>query len=107
MKNSEISAASDNHKQVKLSGFTFIADQLSDEFEVCLVIENDGHLSAGCWDTGTDYTKDGEPGVFCQSRGGVLEVKDILAWLPIEETCIDINRLCWNPKYHLIADFCR
>ena len=96
MKKYEVNATSDDQRQVTLSGFTFITDKLPDDFEVCLVIETDGHLRAGCWDTGTRYTQDGAPGVFRQSRGGVLEVGDVLAWLPIEQASIDINKVCWK-----------
>ena len=101
----EVRAISDDFQTVSLTGFTFIADRLPNDCEVCLIVETDGHLSAACWDTGTKWTQDGEPGVFHQSRGGVLYVSDVLAWLPIEETTIDISKVCWNPEYHLISRF--
>ena len=99
----EVKAISDNFQTVSLTGFTFIADRLPNDCEVCLIVETGGHLSAACWDTGTKWTQDGEPGVFHQSRGGVLYVSDVLAWLPIEKCSIDIKQICWNPEYHLIG----
>ena len=99
----EVKAISYNFQTVSLMGFTFIADRLPDDFEVCLIVETDGYLSAACWDIGTEWTHDGEPGVFHQSRGGVLYVSDVLAWLPIEECSIDIKQICWNPEYHIIG----
>ncbi len=99
----EVKAISDNFQTVSLMGFTFIADRLPNDCELCLIVETGGHLSAACWDTGTKWTQDGEPGVFRQSRGGVLYVSDVLAWLPIEKCSIDIKQICWNPEYHLIG----
>ena len=99
----EVKAISDNFQTVSLTGFTFIADRLPNDFEECLIVEKDGHLSAACWYTGISRTCDGEPGIFYQSRGGVLQVRDVLAWLPIEKCSIDINKVSWNPEYHLIA----
>ena len=99
----EVKAISDNFQTVSLMGFTFIADRLPNDCEVCLIVETGGHLSAACWDTGTKWTQDGEPGVFHQSCGGVIYVSDVLAWLPIEKTAIDISKVCWNPEYHLIS----
>ena len=57
----------------------------ADDFEVCLIVERTGHLSAGCWDTGTLATKDGAPGEFRQSRGGTIDLEYVWAWLPMEE----------------------
>lgn len=69
-----------------------------------MIVEKDGHLSAGCWDTGVWSTDHGKiPGSFRQSRGGVLEFDSVLAWLPIEKTEIDIKELWWNPEYRLIS----
>lgn len=99
----EVKAISDNFQTVSLMGFTFIADRLPNDCEVCLIVETGGHLSAACWDTGTKWNQDGEPGVFHQSRGGVLYASDVLAWLPIEKCSIDIKQICWNPEYHLIG----
>ena len=99
----KVKAISANYQTVSLTGFTFLADRLPDDCEECLVVERDGQLSAGCWDIGTRRTEDGEPGVFHQSRGGVLNVSDVLAWLPIEKCSIDIKQICWNPEYHLIG----
>ena len=31
------------------------------------------------------------------------ELDNVLAWLPIEETTINIKELWWNPEYRLIA----
>jgi len=53
---------------VSLTGFTFIADRLPNDCEVCLIVETGGHLSAACWDTGTKWTQDGEPGVYDKNK---------------------------------------
>ena len=69
-----------------------------------MIVEKDGHLSAGCWNTGVWSTDHGKiSGSFRQSRGGVLEFDSVLAWLPIEKTEIDIKELWWNPEYRLIS----
>lgn len=71
---------------VELKDFHYVMDgDLPDDFEVCLIVERTGHLSAGCWDTGTLATKDGAPGEFRQSRGGIIDLDYVWAWLPIEE----------------------
>ena len=93
MSRSEVLAISNHPGEVTLKGFTFTKDRLPDDFEVCLIIEKDGHLSAGCWDTGKYSTENGEPGCFRQSRGGIIEADDVLAWLPLEETAIDVKGL--------------
>lgn len=71
---------------VTLTGFKFIKDgQYPDDFEVCLLILEDGQLSAGCWDTGllsTEYGK--KQGCFRQSRGGVIDANYVIAWVPLE-----------------------
>lgn len=45
-------AVSNKPGEITLTGFYFIKDMLPHDFEVCLIIEKNGHLSAGCWDTG-------------------------------------------------------
>lgn len=87
----EVLAISNKPGQVTLKGFNYIKDSFPDVFEVCLIVEKDGHLTAGCWDTGLWSTKNGKPGSFRQSRGGVIEPDDVLAWLPIEEATINIK----------------
>lgn len=100
----EIFAVSNKPGEVTLKGFNYIKDKLPDDFEVCLIVGKDGHLSGGCWDTGVWSTDHGKiPGSFRQSRGGVLEFDSVLAWLPIEKTEIDIKELWWNPEYRLIS----
>lgn len=100
----EAFAISNKPGEITLTGFHFIKDMLPQDFEVCLIIEKNGHLSAGCWDTGLWSTENGKKaGSFRQSRGGVIELDDVLAWLPIEETTINIKELWWNPEYRLIA----
>ena len=104
MGTNEVFAISNKPGEVTLKGFNYIKDKLPDDFEVCLIVEKDGHLSAGCWDTGVWSTNHGKiPGSFRQSRGGVLEFASVLAWLPIEKTEIDIKELWWNPEYRLIS----
>ena len=93
MSNNEVFATSNYLGEITLKGFSFIKDKLPDDFEVCLLVLKDGRLSAGCWDTGMWSTENGKPGCFRQSRGGVIEVDYVLAWLPIEETSIDVNSL--------------
>lgn len=105
MSSNETFAISNHPGEVTLKGFTFIKDRLPDDFEVCLIVEKGGNLSAGCWDTGLWSTENGKPGCFRQSRGGVIDVDYVLAWLPIEKTAIDIKGLSWNPEYHLISAF--
>ena len=105
MISNEVFAISHKLKEVTLKGFTFIKDRLPDDFEVCLIVVKNGHLSAGCWSTGLWDTENGKPGSFRQSRGGVIEPDGVLAWLPIEKTTIDIKELWWNPEYRLISFF--
>ena len=100
---SEVFAISNKPGEITLTGFCFIKDMLPQDFEVCIIIEKNGHLSAGCWDTGLWSTENGKAGSFRQSRGGVIELDNVLAWLPIEETTINIKELWWNPEYRLIA----
>ena len=89
MSSNEVFAVSHHPGEVTLKGFSFIQEKLPDEFEVCLIVEKNGNLSAGCWDTGVQSTENGKPGCFRQSRGGVIDADYVLAWLPIEETAID------------------
>ena len=104
MGTNEVFAISNKPGEVTLKGFNYIKDRFPNDFEVCLIVEKDGHLSAGCWDTGLWSTDHGKiPGSFRQSRGGVLEFDSVLAWLPIEKTEIDIKELWWNPEYRLIS----
>lgn len=70
---------------ISLTDFHYIADgEIPDDFEVCLLVLNNGSLSAGCWDTGYLSKKDGKPGCFRQSRGGVIDIDYVNAWLYIE-----------------------
>mgnify|MGYP006871884362 FL=1 len=101
----EVLAISNKPGEVTLKGFTYMKDRLPDDFEVCLIVEKDGRLSAGSWDTGLWSTENGEPGCFRQGRGGVIESDGVLAWLPIEEAAINIKGLWWNPEYRLISAF--
>ena len=92
MRINRVFAESHESGELTLKGFSYIKDTLPDDFEVCLIVEKDGHLSAGCWDAGLWSTDHGKiPGSFRQSRGGVLEFDSVLAWLPIEKTEIDIK----------------
>ena len=52
---------------------------------MCLIVERDGGLSAGCWATGINSQSDGQPGAFRQSRGGSISLDSVWAWLPIEQ----------------------
>ena len=105
MSSNEVLAVSNHPREVTLKGFTFIKDRIPDDFEVCLIVEKGGNLSVGCWDTGLRSTENGKLGCFRQSRGGVIDADDVLAWLPIEATAIDVNGLWWNPEFHLISVF--
>lgn len=99
MGTNEVFAISNKPGEVTLKGFNYIKDRFPNDFEVCLIVEKDGHLSAGCWDTGLWSTDHGKiPGSFRQSRGGVLEFDSVLAWLPIEKTEIDIKELWWKQR---------
>lgn len=93
MNRNEVIAMTNKSGEITLKGFNYMKDRLPDDFEVCLIIEKDGQLSAGCWDTGLLSTENGKPGTFRQSRGGVIELDSVLAWLPIEEAQIDIKIL--------------
>lgn len=107
MSTNEVYAISNKLGEVTLKGFNYIKDKLPDDLEVCLIVERDGHLSAGCWNTGVWSTNHGKkPGSFRQSRGGSVEFDNVLAWLPIEKTSIDIKELWWNPEYRLISIIC-
>ena len=105
MSSNKVFAISHHPGEVTLKGFSFIKDKLPDDFEVCLIVEKDGNLSAGCWDTSVRSTENGKPGCFRQSRGGVIDADYVLAWLPIEKTAIDIKGLSRNPEYHLVSVF--
>lgn len=92
MRINRVFAESHETGELTLKGFSHIKDTLPDDFEVCLIIEKNGHLSAGCWDTGLRSTDDGKiPGCFRQSRGGFIGLDDVLAFLPIEKAEIDIK----------------
>lgn len=101
----EVFAISNKPGEVTLKGFNYIKDRFPDDFEVCMIIEKNGHLSAGCWETGVRSAENGKPGSFWQGHGGVIECDDVLAWLPIEKGTIDIKGLWWNPEYRLISVF--
>ena len=89
----EVFAISKKAGEVTLKGFNYIKDRFPDDFEVCLIVEKDGHMTAACWDTGVWSTENGNSGNFRQSRGGVIEPDNVLAWLPIEKATIDIKGL--------------
>lgn len=75
---------------ITLSGFEFKKNGKKPElFGVYLLIENDGRLSAGCWTEGLMYPQ----GIFHQSRGGVIELDDVIAWLDVEKLHIDIDAI--------------
>lgn len=71
--------------KLELTDFFFIKDGIYPaDFELILVIDQQGKLSAGCVDKGHAY-RDGYPhGVIRQSRGGVMYFDNILAWKPID-----------------------
>ena len=43
----ELFAISNNPGEIMLSGFTFMKDCTPDDFEVCLIVWNDGQIRAG------------------------------------------------------------
>lgn len=70
---------------IKLDGFFFIEDGMyPTNFEVVLVVMKGGRLSGGCVERGSRYTDENWRGVIHQSRGGVIDYEDILAWKLIE-----------------------
>ena len=76
--------------EITLKGFQYREDGiLPEDFEVYLLVLNDGSLSAGCWDTGLYSTEDGAPGCFRQSRGMSIDFDLVRAWLPIEDKRIE------------------
>ena len=105
MSKDEVFAISNKPGEVTLKGFNYIKDRFPDDFEVCMIIEKNGRLSAGCWETGGRSAENGKPGSFRQGQGGVIECDDVLAWLPIEKGTIDVKGLWWNPEYRLISVF--
>lgn len=71
--------------KIELTDFFFVEDGIyPDEFELILVIDKEGHLSAGCVDRGSAYRAYGPYGVISQSRGGIMCFDDIIAWKPID-----------------------
>ena len=96
----ELFAISNNPGEITLSGFTFMKDCTPDDFEVCLIVWNDGQISAGCW-----VTDSAGKGIFRQGRNGVIDAESILAWLPLEGSLYIEKNIWWNPEYHLIAEF--
>ena len=60
MSDKGIVAISKNPGEITLKGFTFMKDKLPDDFEVCLIVENSGHLSAACWCPGLWSTESRE-----------------------------------------------
>jgi len=76
--------------EITLKGFQFREDGiLPDDFEVYLLILNDGSLSAACWDTGLYARQGGAPGCFRQSRGMIIDFDYVKAWLRIEDKRIE------------------
>lgn len=64
--------------------FHYVLDgDLPHDFEVCLIIDRKGRLTACCWDTGLWSTANGAPGAFRQSRGCSIELDCVWAWLPL------------------------
>ena len=80
--------------KIALTDFFFIEDGIyPDDFEWILVIDKNGHLSAGCVDKGSAYRTYGSHGVISQSRGGIISFDDIVAWKPIDGLkVLDIER---------------
>ena len=75
---------------ITLSDFEFRKKGNKPEiFGVYLIVENDGHLSAGCWSETIMYPQ----GIFRQSRGGIIELEDVIAWLDIEKMHVDIDEI--------------
>lgn len=71
---------------IELKDFHYVMNgDLPEDFEVCLIVEKDGGLSAGCWDTGINSQSDGQLGAFRLSRGGSISLDSVWAWLPIEQ----------------------
>lgn len=69
MGTNEVFAISNKPGEVTLKGFNYIKDRFPNNSEVCLIVEKDGHLSAGCWGTGVRSTDHGKiPGSFRQSQ---------------------------------------
>lgn len=82
-----------NHEQISftLTDFFFVEDGVyPDDFELVLVVLKDGRLSGGCAERGLEHTKNNPKGVIHQSRGGVIEYEDIIAWKPLEEVYINL-----------------
>lgn len=76
--------------EITLKGFQFREDGvLPEDFEVYLLVLNNGSLSSGCWDTGLYSREGGAPGCFRQSRGMSIDFNSVRAWLLIEDKRIE------------------
>lgn len=76
--------------EITLKGFQFREDGvIPEDFDVYLLVLNNGSLSAGCWH-GRPYKEgDKSPGYFRQSRGMVIDFDYVKAWLRIEDKRIE------------------
>ena len=76
--------------EITLRGFQYRENGvLPNDFEVYLLVLNDGSLSAGCWDTGLYARQDGALGCFRQSRGMSIDFNSVKAWLRLEDKHIE------------------
>lgn len=75
---------------VTLTGFTINDGKtLPEEFVSYIIIDKHGYISAACWDTGTFFTENGEPGAFAQARMSSYRLDDVRAWLEIDNCKYD------------------
>lgn len=76
--------------RITLSNFELKKDGNKPEvFGVYLIIDKRGQLSAGCWTEGTEYPN----GAFRQSRGGSIDLENVIAWIDLEKERIDVTEL--------------
>ncbi len=80
-----LKSITDKQIEITLTDFFFVEDGIyPEEFELVLVIDKQGELSAGCMSIEEYYAKDHPEGLIRQSRGGVIFFEDIIAWKPID-----------------------
>ena len=74
---------------IQLSEFINLNQKKPDDMKGCVVLYKNGGLDVATWHSQA-YNPDDEPGYFKQGCF-YMGKEHILAWLPINDYCIDIN----------------
>lgn len=74
---------------IPLSEFIKMTEKEPEDMEACIVLHKDGGLDAATWYSQA-YKPDEKPGYFKQGCF-YMGKEHILAWLPINDYCIDMN----------------